>query len=133
MMTKNLIIAIVALPTAAFLIFVFYQLKKLAKNTKVVDYDEINSQGQISYSCPKCGVEMKRGFIVAGRGIVWRNETEKPKSIFTAIHKSLGNTINLTMSVKENRAWKCDNCKYVLIDHSTLVGKIKKPLKTHST
>lgn len=125
-MTKNLILASVVILTSAFLIFVLYQLRKLAKNTKVVDYDEINSNRQISYSCPKCAVEMKRGFIVAGKGIVWRNETEKPKSIFTAIHKSLGNTINLTMSVKENRAWKCDSCEYLLIDHSTLVGKIKK-------
>ena len=123
---SRLIISFVIVAFIIFLLFILSEIRKITAGTKVIDYDRIKVDANMAYSCPKCNTEMEKGFIMAGRGMIWRNEREKPTSIFSTVFKCLDNTINFTMSTKENRAWRCQSCKYVLIDYNALVGKISK-------
>ena len=66
---------------------------------------------------------MDTGFVTAGKGICYRADEEKPLRQFIGPKTLLKNTMNLTMSAKENVAWRCKDCNYILVDHSYLVGK----------
>lgn len=68
---------------------------------------------------------MENGFIMAGKGICYRANDEKPLSQFIGPKTLLKNTMNMTMSAKENLAWRCEDCNYILVDHSCLIGKKK--------
>jgi ribosomal protein L37AE/L43A len=97
-------------------------LKKLQQlNTAYKSYGEIDRH--ITYTCPKCGKVMDTGFVTAGKGICYRADEEKPLRQFIGPKTLLKNTMNLTMSAKENVAWRCKDCNYILVDHSYLVGK----------
>ncbi len=113
-------------PIVIILVFALIFHKKIMRPSAVIDYDELSLKGGRLCRCPKCDKEMKRGFIVAARGIVWRDESDRPISILSQRYKFLENTMNITISRKENRAWRCEDCQYVLIDYSTFVGKIKQ-------
>lgn len=111
------------------LIFVFvvfyFMLKKLyTLNREYKCYDEIDRY--TTHTCPKCGKVMENGFVVAGKGICYRANDEKTPSPFLfEFRRLLKNTMNMTTSIKENVAWRCRDCNYILVDHSFLVGKKK--------
>ena len=108
-----------------FVLVVFYfMLKKLyTLNKEYKRYDEIDRY--VTYTCPKCGKVMENGFVMAGKGICYRADEAKPLGQFIGPKTLLKNTMNMTMSVKENVAWRCKDCNYILVDHSFLVGKKK--------
>lgn len=123
------VIGIFFLIPAVILIAILFKLRKMIKKTKIVDYHDFRIAE--FYRCPRCSCEMKRGYVVASRGIIWRQAQDEPIGIFSTIDKSLENTINFTARPLENRAWKCDSCKYIMIDYNALMGKTtkqKKPL-----
>jgi rubrerythrin len=101
-----------------------FMLKKLYKlNREYKRYDEIDRY--VTYTCPECGKVMENGFVMAGKGICYRADEAKPLSQFIGPKTLLKNTMNMTMSTKENVAWRCKDCNYILVDHSFLVGKKK--------
>jgi len=109
-----------------FVLLVLYlTLKKLYKlNREYKRYDEIDRY--IAYTCPKCDTVMENGFVMAGKGICYRADETKPLSQFIGPKTLLKNTMNMTMSIKENVAWRCRDCNYILVDHSYLIGKRKR-------
>lgn len=111
--------------TVGLFIFLFAQLRKLNKNTVIIDYDHAKLKND-KYQCPKCSVLMKPVFVIAGKGIMWRYADDKPLKVFSMIFRCLDNTLNMSASVRENMAFECEDCKFVLIDHSCFVGKLNK-------
>ena len=106
----------------AALLFLYVMLKKLQKlNTAYKSYGEIDRH--ITYKCPKCGKVMENGFIAASRGILYRANDEKPLGQFIGPKTLLKNTMNMTISAKENVAWRCKDCNYILVNYSYLVGR----------
>jgi len=122
----KLVLLFVYLVLMAFIVFILIKIRKRSKRNKVIDYDQAKLTIDADYKCPKCNEDMGKGYIVAGKGIIWRKDQDKITSMFATIFRALENTINFTMSMKENKAWRCENCKYILVDHSTLVGKVKR-------
>lgn len=109
----------------AFMLFLYFYVKKLQSlNREYKRYVEIDRYA--AYRCPKCGNVMENGFVAASKGICYRANGEKPLSPFQfEFRRLLKNTMNMTTSVKENVAWRCRDCNYILLDHSYLVGKKK--------
>ena len=109
---------------AAVLFLCFYVKKLQRLNKEYKRYDEIDRY--ITYTCPKCGEVMENGFVMAGKGICYRANDEKiPSPFLLEFRRLLKNTMNITTSIKENVAWRCRDCNYILIDHNYLVGKKK--------
>jgi len=107
-------------------VFIFGLLYVLLKklyllNNKFKKYIEVDTSRK--YACPKCQQEMEIGFVVAGKGISFRPNKAKQIGQMLYFNPLLKNTMNMTMSIKENLAWRCKECNYVLVDHSCLVGK----------
>ena len=73
-------------------------------------------------SCPGCGREMAPGYVLAGRGIHWRGAGEGPIGPFATILGALPNTISLSFRPRENRAWRCEACSILVVDHAALVS-----------
>lgn len=107
----------------ATLFFLYFYVKKLQKlSTGYKSYGEIDRY--ITHKCPQCGKVMEKGFITASKGIFYRANDEKPLSPFQfEFSRLLKNTMNITTSAKENVAWRCEDCNYILVDHSYLIGK----------
>jgi rubrerythrin len=106
----------------AVILFLYLMLKRLQRlNNGYKSYGEIDRH--IAYKCPKCGKVMENGFVMAGKGICYRADEEKPLSQVIGPKTLLKNTMNMTMSAKENVAWRCEDCNYILVDHSYLIGK----------
>jgi hypothetical protein len=72
--------------------------------------------------CPLCHGEMAPGFVMAGRGIHWRDVADAPIGLFATVFSVLPNTISIAIPPRENRAWRCAACSFVGVDHSALLG-----------
>jgi len=93
--------------------------------TEVMTEQELNALPH--YRCPKCGVSMKPGLAVAGKGVFWRPIEGNTRSWLFGRSKPLPNTMNWNMRPYENRAWLCEQCNYLLLDHSAMVRVKKTP------
>ena len=120
-MERLIFVIIAGIVGIVVMLFLFVMIRRLQSlNREYKRYDEIDRY--ITYKCPKCGKVMENGFAMAGKGICYRSDEEKPlSSAQFGFRKFLKNTMNMTMSIKENVAWRCRDCNYVLIDHSYLV------------
>ena len=114
---------IIAVFVIVFTIVLFYIISKgINKGNSYKKYGEVSIH--IKYKCPKCGQIMENGFVAVDRGITYRSNEKRQSVIFMDPHKRfLKNTFNMSLSAKENLAWRCENCNYVLIDHSNAIGK----------
>jgi len=123
-MPKKYLFLIIGLIGIVPLIFVYYFMRKISKkNSIVINMTEIESKNLESYACPKCKITMESGFSLPN-GIHWRSNTNKPFSMFTTKDKALDNTLNISFSMRENKAWRFKECNLILIDHRSFV-KIK--------
>lgn len=74
--------------------------------------------------CSKCGKEMEEGFVAIG-GMSWRPFGTLPRKT-TGSGEKLKNTGAdqvsqlFSLGIPENRAFRCNNCSLVLVDHSEL-------------
>ena len=66
--------------------------------------------------CPCCGEPMQSGYVRAPTGIQWRDESQKPLR-WRFIWNALPHTLDW-WTFRENRAWRCDQCQTLTIDHS---------------
>ena len=107
----------------AFTIIFFHIISKgMNKGNSYKKYGEVSSQ--LKYKCPKCGQVMENGFVAVDKGIFYRHSEGKQPGIFkNPGSRFLKNTFNVSLSGKENLAWRCENCSYILIDHSAMIGK----------
>lgn len=111
----------VAVLGAGLIIF----FRRVMKRPKVLPLGRVLTQISYSVRCPKCRADMSRGFCAAPRGVFWRGENEKT-SRFLPVWKALPNTMNTGWSVAENKAWHCERCNIIVIDHSFLITPQKK-------
>ena len=120
-MPKEYLFLVIGLIGIVPLIFLYYLMRKISKkNSAVINLTEMDSKNLEYYTCPKCKGTMENGYSLPN-GIHWRPNTDKPFSIFTTKDRALDNTLNISFSIKENKAWRCRKCNLILIDHSTFV------------
>ena len=121
-MVKLYALSFVGVLTVTIFISIYYLLKKLYQlNCDFKRSNEIDKN--INYACPKCGKTMENGFISAGKGISYRSNEAKQLGQMLNLKALLKNTMNLSFSNRENLAWRCKECNYILIDHSFLFEK----------
>ena len=84
-----------------------------------------SSLGRLSeVRCSKCGNQMEEGFVAIG-GMNWRS-FGSPLRKTTGSGEKLKNTgadqisSVFSLGIPENRAFRCNNCHLVLVDHSQL-------------
>jgi len=118
---KIIIPIILAVILISFFIWIFNLIRKESKKITVKTYQELKIAGTPELKCPKCNDYMDVGYTIASRGLLFRKQEEKFKPVAT--DKLIPNTANLGFGMKENLAWKCNNCKLVLIDYSCQVKK----------
>lgn len=73
------------------------------------------------YRCPGCRGRLEPGWVMLGRGAIWRDRAEGPPGAFSTIAGALPNTISLSLRPAANQAWRCPRCQLLLLDHSRLV------------
>lgn len=118
-----IIASLIGISSISFLLFFLFKTYK--SNNRVIDEEE-DIQGAVHYQCPKCNQQMERGMALAGRGIIYKADDGQPISSFSTINQVLENTLSMSLPPAFNRAWHCNNCKYLLLDHSVLVRRKKR-------
>jgi hypothetical protein len=73
------------------------------------------------YRCPDCGEPMAPGWVLLGKGAIWRERHLGRPGGLSPISRALPNTLSLRLRPAANMAWHCDRCRMLLLDHSTLV------------
>lgn len=73
------------------------------------------------YRCPGCRGYLEPGWVMLGRGAIWRDRAKGPPGAFRTIAGALPNTISLSLRPAANQAWRCPRCQLLLVDHSRLV------------
>jgi hypothetical protein len=106
------------------LVFILIRNKKQATvhSPMYPQHHTEHREGSAAVLCPRCHAGMRTGFTVAERGIAWCDGDKKIPSRFSLawFRATLPNTLHQGLSLRMNAAWKCDQCKLVLIDHSAL-------------
>lgn len=97
-------------------------LYRILRRSRVVRDSESLWKGR-DYRCPQCGELLEQGFIMAGRGIIWRPRSDKPIGAFAHIGQALDNTLSPSLPPRQNMAWHCPDCRLILIDHDKLVKR----------
>lgn len=73
------------------------------------------------FQCPRCRRPMARGCSFGGIG--WRGDLAPPIKLLTVTTSLLPNTLSMSLRVRVNRAWRCESCKLLLIDHRRLLSQ----------
>jgi hypothetical protein len=73
------------------------------------------------YPCPHCGARMQQGWVLLGKGAIWSGRGQGRPGAFSHIGAALDNTISLSMRPGANMAWRCEDCRLLLLDHDKLV------------
>lgn len=73
------------------------------------------------YRCPVCRGALEPGWVMLGRGAIWRDRSKGPPGALSTIAGALPNTISLSLRPAANQAWRCPRCQMLLVDHSRLV------------
>ncbi|TAK50751.1 MAG: hypothetical protein EPO24_16480 [Bacteroidetes bacterium] len=126
--SQRILIIVIAVLVAlsSLAVVLFFLLRAYRKNNRVINEDEDMHGALAQYNCPKCSQQMKKGFALAGRGIIYQPEEHARISSFVTIMSVLENTMSMSLPPAVNRAWHCDTCKYLILDHSTLIRQKKK-------
>ena len=119
--TVILSLALSVVMTGAMVAFFFAIISRWAKGRRTAVVTE-NEMLSTRHRCPKCGVGMKPGFAIASRGLLWREAGSTAKNMLYGKFEPLTNTMNWTMTPRFNRAWRCEQCEYVLLDASAMVN-----------
>lgn len=121
-MDIGLVIAIIigivmTVATTAFL--VWFMRRLVRQNTPAVKRSQVMDRP--GFACPKCGKTMRQGFCYANSGIHWRAAGKVTGLFEYALTSTVPNTLNIGLRRKENMAWHCDSCQYLLFDYSKQV------------
>lgn len=74
-----------------------------------------------SMRCPQCTETMQQGYVMAGRGLIWRSIQDRPIGSFAHIGQALDNTLSFSLPPKLNMAWHCEQCRLILVDHAKMI------------
>ena len=112
-------LGVLVLISLVSIVFLVLMIRKVGKKSKSADWSRVRAELSYIPKCPKCGLPMKEGFILARGGIQWR---EKPTPLpMASFWTGLESTSNVGMSVKYNRAWRCESCRVLTVDHNYLL------------
>ena len=106
----------------AALSFLWWLVRRLgARNRSVPDQPELWAGRD--HTCPRCGTPMEQGWALLGKGAIWSPRAAGRPGTFAHIGRALPNTISLSLPPAANMAWRCGDCRLLLIDHDKLVGR----------
>lgn len=71
------------------------------------------------FDCPRCGRRMAPGETFGA--LAWRGESAPAPGPLTIDYGLLPNTLNMSYRMRVNQGWRCESCRWVLIDHRALV------------
>jgi hypothetical protein len=120
-----LMIAFMTLAVLIAIGFIVYLVRRSwsARAGKVVPARGSRDRFAYTPRCAKCGRDMRPGWIVASRGIIWRSD-EQGLSNLAPVWDSLANTVNWGFGARGVRAWRCRECDTVFFDHSVQVKNV---------
>ena len=102
------------------LILLLVLVRIMRRRSREVDNTPGLWQGR-DYRCPGCRGALESGWVMLGRGAIWKNRSEGPPGAFSTIAGALPNTLSLSLRPAANQAWRCPRCQLLLVDHSRLV------------
>jgi hypothetical protein len=112
-------LAVIVLVSLASIGFLVLMIRRVGKKSKSADWSRVRVELSYIPKCPKCGLAMKEGFILARGGIQWREQpTPFPLASFWT---GLESTSNVGPGVRYNRAWRCESCRVLTVDHNYLL------------
>ena len=118
-----IITTVVILITVILATVLLATVRKVNKGNNVLKLKESEIEWK-ELKCPKCQKVMDTGLSLAGRGIIWREKSEKKPGLFSNIGSVLENTISMNVLPASNISWRCSSCKLVILDNSKMI-KIK--------
>jgi hypothetical protein len=111
-----------ALICVSALLALFWLVRHIdRKSTKVAD--RVALWNERDYLCPACGEPMEQGWVMLGKGAIWSQRSKGKPGIFSSIGSALDNTISLSLRPASNMAWRCSDCRLLVVDHSKLVER----------
>lgn len=103
------------------LAFLLLFLLRMRRTNRTVTERSQLWQGR-DYACPACGQPMTQGWVLMGKGAIWSERGRGRPGTFALVTNALPNTFSLRVRPASNMAWRCTDCRMLLIDHDKLVG-----------
>lgn len=110
-----------AISVAALLLILFI-VRRVNRKTLVVGEDP-RFWLERELHCPGCGESMAEGYVMAGKGVIWRPRAEQGPGIFAHIGQALENTMSFGLPPALNMAWRCESCELIMLDLSKMVRR----------
>jgi hypothetical protein len=66
---------------------------------------------------------MAQGYVLAGKGLIWRPRAGKGPGTFAHIGQALPNTMSFGLPPALNMAWRCEACGLIMLDLSKMVRR----------
>lgn len=109
--------------TLIIVLVVFRMANK--KHSKITPVSKMPPYMHETLKCPKCSQDMSGGYVPATKPIIWLENKDDKVGAFGSMKKVVENTFSIPIRQKDNRAWRCSECKFILLDHSTLIDRRK--------
>jgi hypothetical protein len=119
-LTVNLPLLIAGLAAVAGLGLLWWLVRRIGRRNRSVPEAAALWSGR-AYRCPECGCAMAPGWVLLGKGAIWRDRARGRPGAFALISDALPNTLSLRLRPAANMAWRCPGCQLLLIDHGKLV------------
>lgn len=108
------------LATVAVLVALWLLLRAVARRSREVEATQA-ARADRAYRCPDCGLALEPGWVMLGKGAIWRDRHQSPPGLFAHIGDALPNTLSFALTPAANLAWRCPRCRILQIDYSCLV------------
>ena len=108
------------------LVLLLHLLRTIRRRSREVAGTPALWEGR-DYRCPGCRGDLEPGWVMLGRGAIWRDRAKGPPGPFNTIAGALPNTISLSLRPAANQGWRCPRCQLLLVDYSRLVKPSRSP------
>ncbi|HBG98866.1 MAG TPA: hypothetical protein DDY29_09135 [Rhodobacteraceae bacterium] len=100
-------------------------LRVMRRNRHLIAPDPTDAADPLP--CPTCGAPMPAGAVLLGRGANWAPHGAARPGPLATVFGTLPNTLSLALPPALNRAWHCEGCRILVVDHSALVASGRHP------
>jgi hypothetical protein len=104
------------------LVFLWAVVRRVSRRNTVVA-DDPRLWLERERRCPDCDQPMAQGYVLAGKGLIWRPRAGKGPGTFAHIGQALPNTMSFGLPPALNMAWRCEACGLIMLDLSKMVRR----------
>ena len=104
------------------LVFLWVVVRRVSRNNTVVA-DDPRLWLERECRCPGCDQPMAQGYVLAGKGLIWRPRGRQGPDTFAQIGQALPNTMSFGLPPALNMAWRCEDCQLITLDRSRMVRR----------